>query len=45
MKKGNSLIFSQCLYMAYAFEVIVAGGQTLSDASDSSNEDLEVRGI
>ena len=45
MKKVNSLIFSQCLYMVYAFELIVADDQTLSDASDSSNEDLEVRGI
>ena len=28
--------------MVYAFELIVAGDQTLSDASDSSNEDSEV---
>ena len=28
--------------MAYAFEPIAAGGQTLPDASDSSNEDSEV---
>ena len=29
--------------MAYAFELIVAGGQTLSDASESPNEDSEVK--
>ena len=37
----NCIIFSQCLWH-YAFESIVAGGQTLPDASDSVNEDSEV---
>ena len=42
-EEESELPYIQPMPMAYAFELIVAGGQTLPDVSDSSNQDTDVQ--